>query len=456
MAIIVCDDFRIGGYSRRLVIRNPLRLFVLFTVVLYVEVLVRTMEASIHHNVDPDDEIPFFVDVVSPEEEQFMKSMVRHIDREVDTNEVCLSPSCLEKVAEKLARAYRKPTFQRWCATSPPRGLTESDYYGLLMIKVPKAASSTAAAVTLRIQNQIQNRTQQTCRVEYDHRLAISYAKSPPSQSFMWTSIRDPTKRALSRIFFTDISFKNREPSDQVILSGLAREHPKFGTISAGQGGFQVKYTTLHNIPELSGSTQENRTIVTRPERVVLSVKRIVESYGFLALVERLDESLVALSMLLNLPLTDVMISSSSKVAGSSYFMRFGKCVKLVKAFVSPVVKEYLESKAWLSQNYGDTLLHMTVNKSLDLTIDQRLGRAAFNRKLTEYKRLKAIDAARCAPNTILPCSKDGVNQVGASRDNCYAEDYGCGYPCIDKMLKDDTLHTKEQRALWQPSTSWL
>jgi len=134
--------------------------------------------------------------------------------------------------------------------------------------------------------------------------------------------------------------------------------------------------------------------------------------------------------------------------------MRFGKCVKLVKAFQSPAVKEYLQSKEWLAQNYGDTILHMAVNKSLDMTIDETIGRSAFQRKLVEYKRLKELDMERCAPHTILPCSKDGVNQVGPSRLNCYAEDYGCGYPCINQMLQDNTLHTKAQRALWQPSSS--
>jgi len=132
--------------------------------------------------------------------------------------------------------------------------------------------------------------------------------------------------------------------------------------------------------------------------------------------------------------------------------MRFGKCVKLAKAFVSPGVQKYLDSNAWNSQNFGDVLLHMIANRSLDLTIDQSIGRKEFERKLEEYKRLKALDQEICAPTTILPCSKDGKNQVGSSRENCYAEDYGCGYPCIDRMLKDEKLHSKSQRDLWKPA----
>jgi hypothetical protein len=462
VAIVVCNDFRIGRYySRRVVIRNPLRLLLVLASTFYLEVFIRTMEASVAKNYIQDPaSVPFFVDRVSKQEEQYMERMKKSIDRVVENDgEVCLTHDCLDKVATKLARAYTKPDFSQWCVTTPPEGLTESDYYGLLMVKVPKSASSTAAAVTLRIREELKNRTahsshEQVCRVEYDHRLAIEYAKAPVAQRFLWTSIRDPTKRAMSRIFFTDISYKNHEPTDDIVLQGLTRQHHKFGAVSPGQGGFQVKYTTLHSILEMSAWNEENRTLLQKPERVALSVKRIVDTYGFMALVERMDESLVVLSMLLNVPLTDVLISSSSKVAGSSYFMRFGKCVKLVKAFQSPAVKEYLRSKEWLAQNYGDTLLHMTVNKSLDMTIDQTIGRSAYQRKLAEYKRLKELDLEKCAPHTILPCSKDGVNQVGPSRHNCYTEDYGCGYPCIDQMLRDDSLHTKAQRAMWKPSSS--
>ena len=207
MSIILFDDFRIRGYSRRILIRSPLKLVVILVVVIYVEFLVRIMEASIP-TTNRDVETPFFVDRVAPEEEQFMSKMVKEIDRDDITNEVCLSPYCLEKVAHMLARAFEKPSFGKWCVTSPPRGLTESDFYGLLMVKVPKAASSTVAAVTLRIQNQTRYRTHQTCRIEYNHRLGSSYVKAPPAQSFLWTSIRDPTTRALSRIFFSDVSLQ--------------------------------------------------------------------------------------------------------------------------------------------------------------------------------------------------------------------------------------------------------
>jgi len=453
--IILCDAIHIGKYRRRIILRNPLQLFLVLAFVCYVEFFLRSMEASLKYERDDPREIPPFVDIISQEEENFMKG-ITYVKRNYHTNEVCLERECLELIVNQLARPFPKANSKQWCVTKPPVGMKETDYYGMLMVKVPKAASSTAAAATLRIQTEVQNRTLQKCRVEYNHRLAREYAGVLSEHTFLWSTIRDPAKRALSRIFFTDVSFKRKKPTDEFIIERLGVPHPKFGSISAGQGGFQVRYTSLQNIPEYTASKESNETYVARPERVILSLQRIIDSYGFLALVERMDESLVVLSMLLNLPLTDVLISSNSKVAGNSYFMRFGKCVKLVKAFVSPDVQKYLDSNLWKSRNYGDTLLHMIVNRSLDLTIDQTLGRRAFLRKFEEYKRLKALDLELCAPKVILPCSKDGKNQVGASRKNCYAEDYGCGYPCIDSMLEDEKLHSKSQQAIWKPVYGWF
>jgi hypothetical protein len=456
MVLTITDELLICGVKRRILIKNPLKVFLCLVLLLYLETIIRIVTTNSNDAV-LDQEVPFFIDAVTPEEEKFMQRIAADIIREGGSNDTCLSRSCLEILADKFARAFPISSFSQWCVTHPPTGSEENDYYGLLMVKVPKAASSTAAAVTLRILNQTLSRNQKhNCRVEYDHRLATSYLRSPSAQSFLWTSIRDPTKRALSRAFFTDVSLKNRPPSDDVILDGLQRVHHKFGSLSVCQGGFQVRYTTLHDIPEFSACTEDNRTVVTRPERVVLSLKRIIEAYGFIALVERMDESLVILSMLLQIPLTDVLISSSSKVAGSSYLWSYGKCVKLVKAFVSPAVKEYLESRAWIAQNYGDILLHMIVNKSLDMTINRVLGRENFKRKMIEYKRLKALDLEYCASTTILPCDKDGKSQITASRQNCYSEDFGCGYPCVDRMIKNDQLHTKEQRSIWEPTRSWI
>jgi hypothetical protein len=443
MVLVVKEEISLCGIKRRILIKNPLKVFLCIILLAYLETIVRILATNTNGS-GMDEEVPFFVDAVSPEEEKFMQNIAKDIIREELSNDVCLSRSCLEILADKFARAFQISSFSKWCVTEPPSGLDKQDYYGLLMVKVPKAASSTAAAITLRIRNQTSLRNQNhLCRVEYDHRLATSYAKAPSDHSFLWTSIRDPTKRSLSRIFFTDVSLKNRPPSDDNILNGLQREHHKFGSLSVCQGGFQVRYTTLRDIPEFSACKEDNRTVLTRPERVVLSVKRIIDAYGFIALVERMDESVVILSMLLQIPLTDVLISSNSKVAGSSYLWSYGKCVKLVKAFVSPVVKEFLESRSWKVQNYGDMLLYMIVNKSLDMTIDKVLGRENFKKKLLEYQRLKALDLELCASTTILPCNKDGKSQIQASRRNCYAEDFGCGYPCIDSMINNDQLHSK-------------
>ena len=59
--------------------------------------------------------------------------------------------------------------------------------------------------------------------------------------------------------------------------------------------------------------------------------------------------------------------------------------VSIQKAHTSPVVREYLESDEWQALNYGDFLLYVAANRSLDLTIN-RLGKNRFNNALQIHR----------------------------------------------------------------------
>jgi hypothetical protein len=63
-----------------------------------------------------------------------------------------------------------------------------------------------------------------------------------------------------------------------------------------------------------------------------------MQKYDFLALTERLDESLVAMQLLLGLPVGDIL-STSSKV-GNGYACVGRKCYRVAvqKSFRSPAV----------------------------------------------------------------------------------------------------------------------
>jgi hypothetical protein len=155
-----------------------------------------------------------------------------------------------------------------------------------------------------------------------------------------------------------------------------------------------------------------------------------------------MDESLVALSMVMGVEVEDVL-TNDARVAGSGYAYRKDlkgeHCYRMQRSFRSDRVKRFLESDEWRARNYGDYLLHAAAIQSLDLTIE-RLGRVAFETRLVEYHRLKRKARNVCANATILPCSAKGVPQKRRlSKRNCYGDDGGCGYACIDEMLANET-----------------
>ena len=368
----------------------------------------------------------------------------------------CLTDTCIQQQALLLARAFPDRTDQAWCiqstasnydtdtnaaaaATKNNNNETEG-WKGILLVKVPKGASSTSAGVAIRIAKR------HRCQAyQWMHRMASEYAdRSLPPQSFLWTTVRSPAARAMSTIFFHVVSRSNETATDAFLKMHLRHStHKHHGAISLGQGGFQLRYTSLTEIPEHSAWNKTNKTLVINPDQVIENVRQTVKDYDFLVVTERMDESLVAMALVMGLDVGDVLVTAS-KVAGSRYhFAKFAghvsKCLPTVRSFISTDVQAFLDSNEWRAMNYGDLLLHAAASRSLDQTI-QRIGRDRFDPALTEYRRFRALEKEQCAPNVKFPCSNEGQAQPKLSRRSCYLPfyDFGCGYKCIDKLIEKD------------------
>mmetsp|Transcript_738 Transcript_738/g.1364 ORF Transcript_738/g.1364 Transcript_738/m.1364 type:complete len:170 (+) Transcript_738:840-1349(+) len=163
------------------------------------------------------------------------------------------------------------------------------------------------------------------------------------------------------------------------------------------------------------------------------TLQRFLRAMIFLIVVERIDESLVVLQMLLGLDAGD-MLTLDSKVQGGYAHTKTSGCFLNVKSDLSPIVKKHLSSDVWFAKNYGDYVLHAAANASLDKTIDA-LGRARVKEAVAEFRRLSKLANKECSSRAYFPCSKDGKEQLKKSRKSCYQKDFGCGHACIDKML---------------------
>jgi len=162
----------------------------------------------------------------------------------------------------------------------------------------------------------------------------------------------------------------------------------------------------------------------------VVIVNNILKDFDFVAVTERMDESAVALSMILDLPLSDVMYLPA-KVHGSSYDDQ-PPCDMIKPSFVSPDMKRVLDT--FSNMTYWDTVLYEAASRSLDLTID-RLGREEFEKRLDVYRRAQRLGADRCFARTVFPCS--GGTFHFPNQTNCMWKDSACGSSCLDEVATE-------------------
>lgn len=364
---------------------------------------------------------------------------------------------CSLERRKKISRIQRQEFLKK--NQRPP--IYTEPIQGMYYVKVPKSGSSTLAGINQRIAlrwgwrlhgsatNETtgrrlvvlsptdKNLSKTTCTHAEGHIYDAGryYGNRIPKKSFLWGSIRDPASRALSRVFFSQISQSGEPDNDQTVLRALKKSHhPQFGTTSEGTGGFQLQYLAMNSMDPWFAWNRNFPTMVQQYDLLEAWVKNVTEQYDFIALAERMEESLVVLQLLLGLPVGDIL-QSSSKIGGG-YHVVNETCVQLKKATKSRAVVEYLESDEWQAFNYGDYLLYAIVNRSLDLTIES-LGKERFHAALATFRATKQIVDEKCVMETYFPCSTNGTLQVDLSRRNCYRGDEGCGYPCIDRTTTE-------------------
>jgi hypothetical protein len=352
----------------------------------------------------------------------------------------------LAKVALTVSKFYKPTSPNVWCIDGRlkyEQGKRRS--MGLCYLKLPRAASSFLAGINQRIARNFAKRQGLTksCIRHDGHVPGMFYSKRDPL-SFLWTFVRDPADRALSRVAHAlskvqGGSAAGANVSTYTIQALHANADLQYGAVSAGRGGFQLQYAMLRMIEEGSAWNSSDPTTVQNPPQVQQNVFSVIDAYDFVGVVERMDESLVAMQLLLGLEATDILQfptkthlqyeRRSVKTRPNALFCQQGIDPNDLR---EPPVKHYLESSEWFAQNYGDYLLHRAASMSLDRTI-LKIGLPEFAKALKAYRALKKQADETCRP--IFSCSEDGTDQSTAAENDCYDGDHiGCGYLCLDSM----------------------
>ena len=221
------------------------------------------------------------------------------------------------------------------------------------------------------------------------------------------------------KVYHFSVTKRNLTTDDDSIIHALS-----------GLKGYQTRMLNHIRSLELSFSTDS----YSEKKLVEFIVDRhILDKYDFLGVSERYDESLAVLSMLLKLPVEDMIVLNAKKSGG---YDATKECYLIQKAKRTPEIEKYFQSKKYTNKN-PDLYLYDAVNAKLDRTIEM-LGAESVQERARLIKEAQKRADEACQDSAIFPCSADGVSQREDAGKNCYFLDSGCGFQCID-----DTLTTK-------------
>ena len=164
-------------------------------------------------------------------------------------------------------------------------------------------------------------------------------------------------------------------------------------------------------------------------------IQRIIDGFDFLGIVERMDESLVLLSCILDIPVSDVLYTNAKVAGGYMIKSKESECRQIgTHRPLEPVIQAFLDSDEWSEIMKFDNLLYDAVNRSIDYTIEHVIGQNKFDVKMKEFLAAKDKVDEHCTHKFMPKCNSNGTKIPKDQQSKCYEGDVGCGYECLDEL----------------------
>ena len=143
----------------------------------------------------------------------------------------------------------------------------------------------------------------------------------------------------------------------------------------------------------------------------------IAAGYDFIAVTERMNESLLVLMHLWGLRMQDVLYLSAKDTSKSAFYAEHGLSDK--PDAQSARTRAYLGGDAFRRLNARDLELYEIANRRLDELVSRIPG---FDALLERFGAALAAAAERCEMST-------------GSREDCVWRDGGCAWACIERLV---------------------
>lgn len=241
---------------------------------------------------------------------------------------------------------------------------------GIFYIKVPKTSSSTLAGITSRIAAKESRRqgfpTDKMCKTHdpmvHSSASDLDCGKRDKEKSFLWTVVRHPNDRAVShygmRLSFGNVKNHQKEFRDNLL----------------GNASFKT------NTQLAFMSTKKLKDYSIKDDEIAFYVQDILDEYNFVGIYERLHESLVVFSMLMDMNINDVIFNYRP--------IKNARCGSLEEPdWLNDGMRNYLKSAEWARKQKADFIMYKAINKKLDMTIEA-LGLENVQKKRADFEKL--------------------------------------------------------------------
>lgn len=312
---------------------------------------------------------------------------------------------------------------------------------GITFIKIHKCGSTTVADIVSSWRNVFSNKQNITsptmhCKAYFHHMMAYKLhglAHRQKEKSFLFTFIREPTERFKSDFYYHGISKAKRY--DNASLENFQHFAQSQLEKRTRYGGYMMHFMTMDNstLPSFQNKfafwNPEQPNYIQNSNVLLRHVESLIQEYDFIGIMSRMDESLVVLSMILDIPMKHVLYLNRRQSGSFDYDFLRNQCFFVEKPKASHELEQYLKSDEWYSKNAGDFLLYRAAHESLDRTIDS-LGRSGFEEKLKLFKELKAQMGLICDVN----CSR--CTDKGEVRDKSVKQNPKCSLQACAEVTK--------------------
>jgi len=399
-----------------------------------------------HHYLQHDQEAQELFKHPLKRQKQQKNAIVSHAKTTVKSRSSSVAPlfgAAMQggKSFKKVARSYinmtgydgpstvwKKKKNPTWCVSLPkakvPHLVTTPAHEGLLFQRPVKTGTTTLTAIILRMVERYAASPSERCQYRAMHETSrkLEFGKRDLANSFLWSVVRDPTNKAISRYFHFDVSIGQQEPTDLHFTKIMRRVYNRNDLAQQ-----LILNDAQHGVADMPAAYAHQ---VVRP---------ILDNYDFIAVMERIDESLVVFKYLLDLDLYDILYikARSSGTFTNGPEAKGRACVYLTPSFLTPGMLDFFESEEWKSSNAVDIALYQATYQSLENTIATIPD---FEETLEAFRELQKKANQFCQDKIRGFCT-DGGDYVPKDERTCVVWGEGCDFDCLTEFRKKHNLH---------------